>query len=181
MNEPVLMNEAELKAMRDDMKKVVEANAGLKRDLEVACKERDDARGVASKSRAEADRLGKLRPSDKIEIDNKGLRSAVSESHKKIATLEKELVAAKAESEARRKEVAQVQQRISSIQSTFDMMQVARNEAQAARDKAIRDLQDAADVYHKLQGEFNDFKKEVAERESESKKPKAKAQESAKA
>lgn len=171
MSEPVLMDSNELKALRDDMKKVVGVNDGLTRDLKVARDERDQAKGAATKAKTEADRLRKLVPAVEVQDEIKGLRTAVSEGHKRIGILEKELAAAKAESEGRRKEAVQLNQRLVNVQNTFDMMQASRDKAHADRDKGLADLQVAADAYHKLQGEFNDFKKEVAEREAENKKP----------
>lgn len=166
-----MMDANELRAMKDDMKKVVEINDGLTRDLKVARAERDDVKAAVTKAKTEADRLRKLVPAVEVQDEIKGLRTAVSEGHKKIGALEKELAAVKVESEGRRKEVGQLQGRLGSVQNTFDMMQVGRDKAYAERDKLVTDLQVAADAYHKLQGEFNDFKKEVADREAEHKKP----------
>lgn len=163
MTEPVLMDKNELAAMAKDMKRVVELNDSLKRDLKVALGERDEARVNANRFKTEGERLRKTMPADKMADENKGLRTGISESHKRIGVLEKELAAAKDESEARRKEVVQLNQRIGNVQNTFDMMQVARDKACADRDKLFADLQAAGDAYHKLQGEFNDFKKAAAE------------------
>lgn len=171
MTEQVLMNDGELKAMRDDMKKAVDVNEGLNRDLRVTRLERDEAKAAVTKAKTEADRLRKLVPAVEVQDEIKGLRAEVSEGHKKIGTLERELASAKAESEGRRKEVAKLQQNLVNVQNTFDMMQASRDKAHADRDKAIADLQGAADAYHKLQGEFNDFKKEVADKAAEGKKP----------
>lgn len=171
MTEPVLMDQAELKAMKDDMKKAVDVNDSLNRDLKVARNERDEAKAAVTKAKTEADRLRKLVPAVEVQDEIKGLRTAVSEGHKKIGSLEKELAAVKAESEGRRKEVAQLNQRLGSVQNTFDMMQVARDKAYADRDKALVEVQNAAAVYHKLREEFDAFKKEIAERDQEMKKP----------
>jgi len=164
-----MMDKAELEKMREDMARVVKINEGLEREIKATRREANDAAAVATSAKREVERLEKLRPSDKIETDNKGLRNAVSESHKKIAVLEKELVAAKAESEGRRKEISQLQQRLSNVQNTFEMMQGARDKAYVDRDKALVDLQGAANAYHKLQEEFNAFKKEIADKEAEKK------------
>lgn len=171
MNEPVLVSPDELKAIRGDLKKAVDVNDGLNRELKGAREERDQARSAAAKAKSEADRLRKLVPAGDVQDEVKGLRTAVSEGHKKIGALEKELAAVKVESEGRRKEVVQLQQRLSNVQNTFDMMQASRDKAHADRDKTLLDLQAAADAYHKLQGESNDFKKAVEEREQNEKRP----------
>lgn len=176
-----MMEKSELEAMKNDMKKVVQINEGLERELKATRREANDAAAVANSAKREVERLEKLRPSDKIETDNKGLRNAVSEGHKKIAALEKELVAVKAESEGRRKEISQLQQKLSNVQNTMDMMQSARNKAQVDRDKALVELQDAATSYGKLREEFEAFKKAVADKAAEGNKPKAQKAEPAKA
>lgn len=164
MNEPVLMQPDELKQMRDDMKKVVDINEGLKRDVATMKRERDEARQAATRAKNDAEQLRKQAPEKQVKDENVGLRSAVSEAHREIAALKKELAAVKVESEGRRKEVVQSQQRLGNVQNTFDMMQVARDKAYFDRDKALADLQDAGNAYHKLQGEFNDFRKAVEEK-----------------
>lgn len=164
MSEPVLMDKADLVKMTKRMEKAIELVDGIKRDLKVARSERDQARESMNRLAIEAGRLRKLGPSDQMEKDNKGLRTAVSEAHKKIGVLEKELVVVKAESEARRKEAGQVQNKLNNIQNTFDMMQIARDKACEDRDKALSSVEQAGAAYHKLQSEFDDFKKAVAEK-----------------
>lgn len=173
MSDPVTMEKSELEAMKNDMKKVVEANDGLKKELDVTRRERDQARSATLRAKEEVERLQKLGPEKKTLDENKGLRTSVSEAHKKIAALEKELAAIKIESEDRRKEVSQLQQKLSNVQNTMDMMQSARNKAQVDRDKALVDLQTSADAYGKLREEFEAFKKAVAEKAVEGKNPKA--------
>ena len=173
MSDPVTMEKSELEAMKNDMKKAVEVNDGLKKELEVTRRERNQARDETFRARREAERLQKIGPEKKTLDENKGLRTSVSDAHKKIAMLEKELDASKIESEGRRKEVSQLQQKLSNVQNTMDMMQSARNKAQVDRDKALVDLQSSADAYGKLREEFEAFKKAVADKATEAKGPKA--------
>jgi chromosome segregation ATPase len=180
VTEPVLMDKAELAKMTRDMAQATEVVDGLKRDLKLSQAERDQARDAVNRARAEVDRLRKLGPDEKTQDENKGLRTAVSEAHKKIGALEKELGVTRQESEDRRKAIVQVQRKLDNIQNTFDMMQVARDNACADRDKALASVEQAGTAYHKLQGEFDDFKKAVAEKGQETKNP-AKAKESVKA
>jgi hypothetical protein len=152
------------------------------KDLKSALMERDQAKEAANRLTIEADRLRKLRPSDLVEKDNKGLRVAVSESHKKIMALERELAAVKVESEIRRKGISQVQHRFDNVQNTFDMMQMSRDKAYADRDQALASVQQGAEAYGKLREEFEALKKAAAERERDTKQSKtAKAPEPAKA
>lgn len=173
MTDSVMMEKAELEAMKNDMKKAVDVNDGLKKELDVTRRERDQARSATTKAKEEVERLQKIGPDKKTLDENKGLRTSVSEAHKKIAALEKELEASKIESEGRRKEISQLQQKLSNVQNTMDMMQSARNKAQVDRDKAQVELQEAATAYGKLREEFEAFKKAVADKAIEAKPSKA--------
>jgi chromosome segregation ATPase len=175
VTEPVLMDKAELAKMTRDMAQATEVVDGLKRDLKLSQAERDQARDAVNRARAEADRLRKIGPDEKTQDENKGLRTSVSEAHKRIGALEKDLTAVKAESEARRKEIIQAQGKLSNIQNTFDMMQVGRDKACADRDQALSSVEQAGAAYHKLQGEFEEFKRAAAERAQNEKRPGAAA------
>jgi hypothetical protein len=176
----IMVSKDDLDRATKERDQAVESQVRMVKEIKVLSAERDQALAAVNRIKVDLERLRKAAPSDLVEKDNKGLRVAVSESHKKIMALEKELAMVKVESEIRRKGISQVQHRFDNVQNTFDMMQASRDKAYVDRDKALVDLQGAADAYHKLQGEFNDFKKAAAEREHNEKRP-AKAKEPVKA
>ena len=123
----------------------------------------DQALAAANKAKTEAERLRKVVPADKVAQENKGLRDAVADAHKKAALLEKDLVAARADADAQRRNAAAVLRRFDGMQATFDTLQIARDKAQADRDQALVAVQKGAEAYHKLNADFEAFKKAVAE------------------
>lgn len=155
MSDPVLMSKGDLERMGKDMAQVVEVNERLERKLKVMTEERDRALTASNKAKLDLERVRKILPTDKMGEQNEGLKSAISEAHRKINTLENELAAAKAEAETQRRLVAQVNRKFEGIQATFDTLQIARDKAQQDRDKALAELQKYAEAYQKLQKELD--------------------------
>ena len=168
MSDPVMLSKSDLDKMAKDLDAAAEANQSLKRALRLLTVERDNALSAANKAKLEVERIGKVIPSDKVIQENKGLRDAIADAHRQINVLQEDLKTSKAETEVQRRLVYQVNRKFEGIQATFDTLQIARDKADQDRDKALADVQSGAAAYHKLQAEFDAFKKEAA-----SKKPAA--------
>jgi len=172
VSEPVLLSKADLDRMASDMKKAVEVNETLRRQLKTVQTELDVTRATANQAKLEAERLRKVVPSEKVQEENRGLRDAVADAHRKISLLEKEIPKSAAEIEAKKRENAQLQRRFEGIQATFDTMQFARDKAlkdldQAVAQAATKQKEDAA-AYQKLRVDYDALKKVADERKKAS-------------
>jgi chromosome segregation ATPase len=173
MSDPVLMDKADLAKTAKELDQAAENQAKMAREIKVLNTSLAQALDAANRAKVEIGQLRKALPSDKVQIELKGLRASMGEAHKRINVLEKELVAAKAETEVRRKETGKVMSRFEGVQSTFDTMQVGRDKACADRDQALANVQKGAEAYHKLNTEFEAFKKAAAEAKQPQKPAKA--------
>jgi chromosome segregation ATPase len=163
MSDPVIMDKADLAQVTKERDQAVENQVRMAKEIKVLHAERAQALDASNRSKTELERFRKTLPTDQVQNELRGMRISMGEAHKRISVLEKELVVAKAESEARRKETAKVASRFDGVQGTLDTMQVARDKACADRAQALAQVEQAAAAYHKLQGEFEEFKKASAE------------------
>jgi chromosome segregation ATPase len=173
MSDPVLMEKADLAKMSRERDQAVESQAKMAKEIKTLNMSLAQALDAANRAKVEIGQLRKALPSDKVQIELKGLRASMGEAHKRINVLEKELVAAKAETEVRRKETGKVMSRFEGVQSTFDTMQVGRDKAYSEREKLLADIQKGAEAYQKLLAEFDAFKKAAAEAKQPQKPAKA--------
>lgn len=164
MSDAVAVSKADLERVASDLKKAVEVNERLEKNLKAMQSERDVARAAANQAKLEAERLRKALPSEKVQQENKGLREAIADAHRKINAIEKELAAAKAETETHRRAATQTLRRFEGMQATFDTLQIARDKAQADLGKALADVQKGAESYAKLKAEFDVLQKAATEK-----------------
>lgn len=180
MSEPVIMEKADLAKMDVERAQFIECKVKMGGEIGSLKMSLAQALDAANRAKVEIGQLKKALPSEKMQAELKGLRAAMSEAHKRIGVLEKELAASQVETETRRKDMAKVVARFESVQGTFDTLQAARNKAQADLGAALDAVGKSAEAYHKLSAEFDAFKKAVAEAKQPQQQKQAKVQEPAK-
>lgn len=171
MPEMVMTTKEDLERAARERDQAIEIQARMVKEVKNLSDERDRALSAANNAKLEIERLRKAIPPDQLQQESRVLRADIAEAHRKIAVLEKELAVEREASLARQKEVITANRRAESVQSTFHTFQVARDQAQADRNKALNDLQASVEVHSKLQGEFDTFRKFVAESGKAVKKP----------